>query len=274
MKKIQLAFAGLFLLMTGYSFALLAGSAPVSAALALLMGNGRAQYGLEIRADYTQLIAAATGLVAIAGVSLALWARSGNKRNSEPAEPAEERTAEIYWAGERRAYPKVMLQNPFGAELEYLTFEQKIDVAIEGTLQAGRYVGVIFIPVFREGGDSGDVHAKRLTIALDMIGAEIKVNMRKHDGMNIEPVGLAIAITLMKSFGNLESVSRRLQIVAALAARRLGGVVIGDAGMAAYPLDGYSAAELLQTARSRALATKPPSLNHEERRAIASPAAA
>lgn len=274
MKKIQLAFAGLFLLMMGYSFALLAGSAPVSAALALLMGHGRAQYGLEIQADYTQLIAATTGLVAIAGVSLALWVCGGNRRNIEPAEPAEERTAEIYKAGERRAYPKVILQNPFGAELEYLTFEQKIDVAIEGTLQAGRYVGVIFIPVFSEGGVSGHIGEKRLAIALDMIGAEIKTNMRKHDGLNIESGGIAIAITLMKSLGNLESVSPRLQIVAALAARRLGDVVIGDAGMAAYPLDGYGAGELLQTARSRALATKPPSLNLDERRTMPSPAAA
>lgn len=142
--------------------------------------------------------------------------------------------------------PRVLLKNPYGPETEGLPFEDRVDLAIEGSRLAGRVLGTIVIKLPEElGGDEPSLDATRRQVV-----SRLCRNLRGTDYVHvISDVEIAVFISLIKNRNRLQKIMRRLKHTATNTVEEYGYSAEIVVGMAMYPMGGYNAHDLIYNAR-------------------------
>ena len=141
--------------------------------------------------------------------------------------------------------PRNLTQNPYGAEAAHFTLEQQVRFAIEASMRAGRVIGVIHFQLDQPANPAtaGDTPAPQ---PLEAVAAAIRERLRSSDHVRLlNDRELAVFISLLAGQADLVKIARRLHNVAL----SFDNLAVCAPGAAIYPLHGYSAGELIDTAR-------------------------
>ena len=154
--------------------------------------------------------------------------------------------------------PRNLLEKPFSTEIKGIDFETRVQCAITGSLRHGRVLGVIHLGFRISEVDGTASNAKLLNIRMGAMQKELEANLRSGDCVKITGEGkISVIIPLLASLADLETIAARLYVVAFRAGPELDLPVAYQPGCAMYPIDGYSAAELIEAARYRACHAAP-----------------
>jgi hypothetical protein len=186
------------------------------------------------------------------------------------------RVSDVAHAGTFVEVPRELLRNPFSAAFDGLGLAERVSIAAEASARAGRRIGTIVLkppaslaesaamPVTHQqavdGGARQDVRVQDHIQAgiFDQVVAHLRSKLRSSDYAGIADGNtIVIFVSLLKTRDDLLAIARRMQ-VEANAALRASGVAqgistgsVGTPGIAIYPLDGYDASDLYETARLR-----------------------
>lgn len=149
--------------------------------------------------------------------------------------------------------PRNLIEKPFSPEIKGVDFEARVQCAIMGSLRHSRVLGVIHLG-FHTGEDCGSAsNPKLMNIRMGAIQKELEAKLRSGDCVKITGEGeISVIIPLLACKADLERIADRLCVVAIKAGPELDLSVAYQPGCAMYPIDGYSAAELIDAARGRA----------------------
>ena len=141
--------------------------------------------------------------------------------------------------------PRNLTQNPYGPEAAHFTLEQQVRFAIEASMRAGRVIGVIHFQL-----DQPANHAAAGTVPapqpLEAVAAAFRERLRSSDHVRLlNNRELAVFISLLTGQDDLGKIARRLHNVAL----SFDNLAVCAPGAAIYPLHGYSAGELIDTAQ-------------------------
>ncbi len=150
--------------------------------------------------------------------------------------------------------PRNLLENPFSDAIEGVDFETRVQSAITGSERHGRLLGVIHLG-FRPTCVGDRAPDSRLRgIRLSAMQEELQVSLRSGDCVKVTGEGkISVIIPLLATRPDLEKIAARLYRVALKAGQELDLPVAYQPGCAMYPIDGYSAAELIEVAQEGAL---------------------
>ncbi len=160
--------------------------------------------------------------------------------------------------GQYDLVPRTLPQNPYSASQSLPVLADEIDVAAAASVRLSRTVGLIYfefpsLAAFEA--EHGAESARGLVAAL---AEDYRRALRATDNVSIlNGEHILIAISLLAGRKDLETIASRLT-----AAARRRGMIEEDApslpaGLALYPLDGYSGAELIESARRRCRELRP-----------------
>jgi hypothetical protein len=132
---------------------------------------------------------------------------------------------------------------------------KKIEIAAEASVELSRRVGVIYMPIpayfeiARGNGTAAAAHA------MNAIADEFRRRLRPSDQVAIvDDNVIVICVCLLSSLDDLKNVAMRLnRVVRAVGAGDVPAAV-ARAGVAMYPIDGYTGREMVLAAKSRYLA--------------------
>ena len=169
-----------------------------------------------------------------------------------------ERNAEDEAMSTAPAIPRVLLNNPYDKKIEYLTFEERVQIAVQASVRKGRVIGVIYFRL--DFTPRAPLGVQAVTTGEDMIlqlAAELETQLRATDCVKcVSSTEIAVFISLLSDSSQLNSVTQRLsatltRLVSAnetFSAQILQGSVL-------YPMGGYSSVELVASARHKAKLT-------------------
>ena len=134
--------------------------------------------------------------------------------------------------------PRTLLQNPWGQEADGLSFDERVRLAAQGSVIAGRVIGVIH---FHLGGGEAAVADPAAPIA-----DRFRAALRATDHVRVlDRFEIIVFISLLPSLDALRSIAGRLKAIAEGFGR------VCEPGLAMYPIDGYSSGELIEAAAMR-----------------------
>ena len=170
--------------------------------------QGIGPQGLRIEPNSATTIAQAIGLI-VAGIVIIVLSNLSRSRlqPGNSSDPAQERSLVTRHANDQRQFPNEIWLDPFSDELEYVKLDAKISVAIQTSLQLGRYLGTIFLPFTNDQAENATA-AENQARAREF-AAKIRDSLRKHDGVSVLDDGLLLVAAKMKSPANLEKIARR-----------------------------------------------------------------
>ena len=158
-------------------------------------------------------------------------------------------------ATEFQKVPRELAHNPYGAEGAHLSFDERVRIAALGSVQAGRVIGAIqfkLAPML----EAGDESTKPELGPIANLAERLARNLRRSDGVRVlGPDEIVIFVSLLSRRRELEDISLRLRRV--LTKEGLGDQILHK-GIAMYPLDGYTAAEMIEAARAHPDLLPPP----------------
>jgi hypothetical protein len=148
---------------------------------------------------------------------------------------------------EYQKVPRELAHNPFGAEGAHLSFDERVRIAALGSVQAGRVIGAIqfkLTPTL----EPGDEEARPDLSPVAHIAERFARNLRRSDGVRVMgPDEIVIFVSLLARRRELEDISFRLRRV--LVKEGMGDQILHN-GIAMYPIDGYTCAEMIEAARA------------------------
>ena len=146
--------------------------------------------------------------------------------------------------------PRHLFQNPYGPEASHFSFEEQVKFAIEASMRVGRVIGVIDFQFDPQIGMQPGRTDDALQPPLDAVADAFRSCLRRTDHVQIlNHREIAVFITLLAGQKDLQSIAARLQR-ALLPFKTYERPVLGTA---IYPLHGYSAGELIATARQQSI---------------------
>ncbi len=153
------------------------------------------------------------------------------------------------------AIPRVLLNNPYDKKIEYLTFEERVQIAVQASVRKGRVIGVIYFHLSFTPRDANGAQA--LTADDDVIlhlAAELESQLRATDCVKcVSNTEIAVFVSLMSDVAQLNSVAQRLS--ATLTRLMLEDEFVSaqiTQGSVLYPMGGYSSVALIASARQKA----------------------
>jgi hypothetical protein len=167
--------------------------------------------------------------------------------------------------------PRALLNNPYSSAFTGLSLQERVAIAVEASVRAGRRAGAIVLRL------EVDVSAPPGSRIMDTVQSALQSSVRQSDYVGIiNGNHIVIFISLLNTKNDLLNIANRLHAVAATAVRAAGcpAQALSKPGAAIYPLDGYDADDLVESASRRAhpwmeVRTNPQTL---ERTAAALPA--
>ena len=209
-------------------------------------------------ADFGSLYA-----LALATVSLALFVQLRRRPPGSPLAvrpaaraaaltPSLERTAAFRINAEKPVIPRSLLRNPYGPETQHLSFDERVQIAAEASLRESRVIGAICFRVSLKGGAAQrDVTAPD-SQHLEPLADFFRTRLRSTDCVRITGQDeIMVFVSLLDTLQHLRNITARL-VAAVQNCQDLPNLQIGLAtGAAMYPIDGYSGAELIASARKR-----------------------
>ena len=166
-----------------------------------------------------------------------------------------ERNAEGDATSTAPAIPRVLLNNPYDKKIEYLTFEERVQIAVQASLRKGRVIGVIyfhldFTPRFPPGAQSLTTNEAMLP----QLAAELETQLRATDCVKcVSATEIAVFVSLLSDSAQLNSVTQRLSatLVRLMSENESFSAQIFQ-GSVLYPIGGYSSVDLIASARQKA----------------------
>ncbi|MGE3246355.1 MAG: hypothetical protein AB7F96_02315 [Beijerinckiaceae bacterium] len=146
--------------------------------------------------------------------------------------------------------PRVLLENPYGAELPGLSLEDRVKVAAEASLRHSRTIGLILFDTASMSAVANGARGPNTEIAIEMC-ERFATKLRPSDGIADFGGRVGVFISLLKTKDDLAKIAARLLAVASQTAEEHGLKLENKPGTAMYPIDGYGLDELLQSAQMR-----------------------
>ena len=166
-----------------------------------------------------------------------------------------ERNAEDEAMSTAPAIPRVLLNNPYDKKIEYLTFEERVQIAVQASVRKGRVIGVIYFRLdFTPRAPHG---AQAMTTGEDVIlqlAAELEKQLRATDCVKcVSNTEIAVFVSLLSDSSQLNSVTQRLSatLTRLVTENETVSAQISQ-GSVLYPMGGYSSVELVASARHKA----------------------
>ena len=199
------------------------------------------------------LIAGCIGCVFIA----AKYVRRTNRSSRNPSERPTaalvlsdanvNRAESAYALDEITKVPRELANNPYRAAGAHLTFDERVRIAALGSVQAGRVIGAIQFKLALPNEPETDGQSQG-SHGIAHVAERFARNLRGSDGViAIEPDEIIVFVSLLSRRRELEDIALRLRRV--LVKEGLGDRIL-HAGIAMYPIDGYSSRELIDAARA------------------------
>ncbi|MCC2097249.1 MAG: hypothetical protein KDJ29_10180 [Hyphomicrobiales bacterium] len=147
--------------------------------------------------------------------------------------------------------PRTLLQNPFGAEHQGLTFEDRVQIAAEASLRHDRVIGAIRFKLGAMTCHSQEApHPAALSV--ESLADCFHDRLRATDCIRIlGEDDIAVFISLLHTKDDLNRIAARLFAEASALAEQNGLQLTSLPGTAIYPLDGYSGDALMEAAYER-----------------------
>ncbi|MGE3245824.1 MAG: hypothetical protein AB7F96_11435 [Beijerinckiaceae bacterium] len=145
--------------------------------------------------------------------------------------------------------PRALMNNPYSAEFRDLTLSKRVEIAAESSARASRRIGAIVLPLPVPHQPGSHLHDPQFA---DRFALQLRRFLRTSDYAG--PAGdrrIVVFVSLLKNADDLYAIAERLQRIASGCFEECANV---KPGVALYPLDGYTAEELFDTASRRALA--------------------
>ena len=172
--------------------------------------------------------------------------------SAAPLSPSLERTAAFRDNCEKRIIPRHLLRNPYGPETQHLSFEDRVQIAIEASLRESRVIGAICFRVdcFRQIGNAEPQVPGQGN--LEVLAAFFRKQLRLTDCVLITgPDEIMVFISLLDILDHLRSIAGRLAAAAIDGKHLLDWQVSLATGTAMYPIDGYTSSEMIWSSRNR-----------------------
>ncbi len=169
-----------------------------------------------------------------------------------------ERNAEDEAMSTAPAIPRVLLNNPYDKKIEYLTFEERVQIAVQASVRKGRVIGVIYFHLDFTPRAPGSPQA--VTTSEDVIlqlAAELETQLRATDCVKcVSSTEIAVFVSLLSDSSQLNSVTQRLSatLTRLMSANETVSAQISQ-GSVLYPMGGYSSVDLVASARHKAKLT-------------------
>lgn len=181
---------------------------------------------------------------AVAGHKNAAPARGSERASANPWAPDAVAAGKV----ETAAAPRELLSNPWQFGDASLTFDDRVRLAVEGSLRSSRVLGVIYLAV-RTGAESTRIAAR--------ISDEFRAKLRRTDHVKIETgvngsLEISVFAPLLRSRSELAIIAERLMTAARRIAIDCKQLQLDEPGLAMYPIDGYECDELIASARANA----------------------
>lgn len=171
-----------------------------------------------------------------------------------------ERNAEDEAMSTAPAIPRVLLNNPYDKKIEYLTFEERVQIAVQASVRKGRVIGVIYFRL--DFTPHAPIGAQAITTGEDVIlqlAGELEKQLRSTDCVKcVSSTEIAVFVSLLSDSSQLNSVTQRLSatLTRLMSANETVSAQISQ-GSVLYPMGGYSSVELVASARHKAKLTAP-----------------
>lgn len=231
----------------GLAAAVIAWNVPIGAALVVVIASG-VLYRRRRRLRRGDAIAASRSI-----------ANSHGRDYLERCEAAADaQAAEAGRYGGR--VTRALARNPFGAEFTGLTLAQRVQIAAEASARAGRRFGAVVLPLASARPGDGEGLAPSAPLSMDRLVAQIRLRIRPSDyACAADGNRILVFLSLINNRDDLASIAERLrrESVAMLRDSGASHERIGSPGIAIYPLDGYGADELYESACGRAALPEP-----------------
>ena len=169
-----------------------------------------------------------------------------------------ERNAEDEAMSTAPAIPRVLLNNPYDKKIEYLTFEERVQIAVQASVRKGRVIGVIYFHL--DFTPRAPIGAQAITTGEDVIlllAAELEKQLRATDCVKcVSTTEIAVFVSLISDSSQLNSVTQRLSatLTRLMSANETVSAQISQ-GSVLYPMGGYSSVELVASAHHKAKLT-------------------
>ncbi len=210
--------------------------------------------------DLLSYLRVVAGVAAVLAGFYYLLRRSADDLRDTEADERGNASAYQPAPGQYDLVPRTLATNPFTQSSSPATLGSQIEAAAEASVRHGRTVGLVYFEfpvVFAVEKEAGGEAADALVNAL---AGDFRRAVRTTDHVAIiNRDEIVVCICLLSSRKDLETIASRLSA----AARRRN--MIGEeasslpVGLSIYPLDGYSGAELIKSARLRHQALMPSS---------------
>lgn len=149
--------------------------------------------------------------------------------------------------------PRALLNNPYGAEIQGVDFETRVQCAIEASLRASRVIGVVHLGLGRSGLHVGEGQALS-DVGLERVAEALRVKLRSSDHVRVSADGkIEVFISLLATRDHLRKIATRLAQAVREIEPESGLALIHQPGCSIYPRDGYTSVELVDAARENAL---------------------
>jgi len=148
--------------------------------------------------------------------------------------------------------PRELLKNPYGPAFNHLSFDERVNIAIEASLRARRVIGVIHF--FIDTTHKGEVVRKEDGPGPVMreLAERFRKRLRPSDCVRLMGENeIAVFISLLSNTTDLQSIATRLSRVVTESGLCPAPARLPKAGLAIYPVDGYLGTELIRAAKKR-----------------------
>ncbi len=169
-----------------------------------------------------------------------------------------ERNSEYVEHSMAQPIPRVLLNNPYDKKIEYLTFEERVQIAIQASVRKSRVIGVIYFHLDFEQTGNAPGKALQNDDLMAYLTATLEAQLRSSDCVrSISANEIAVFVSLLADTVQLRSITQRLQtaLTKALVDRSYQGTQISE-GNTLYPMGGYSSTDLIASARHRATSNR------------------
>jgi hypothetical protein len=144
--------------------------------------------------------------------------------------------------------PRELLTNPWTYPDASLSFDERVQLAVEGSLRASRVLGLIWFDAYA-GADAVRV--------ADRLRSELQGKLRGTDYVRIKAekggtIEIAVFVPLLRNRTDLAKIAGRLMTVANILVIDNKTLRVSEPGLAVYPIDGYSTDDLIASAKANA----------------------
>ena len=169
-----------------------------------------------------------------------------------------ERNAAFYEAAQAPGIPRSLLKNPYGPETSGMCLDERVGIAIRASLEHSRIVGVICMSMRFSPHSYSDTKRASDRMLTNILAKELRDLVRQTDFVHVSRANeIVIFISLLSSRSDLRKICARLSVAAGANLLALGMPADLQAGMSIYPMDGYSATDLVSSAYARTHRTVP-----------------